>query len=38
VFVETVTSREDVRRASQKMGCTAQVENLRGEFRLTLTT
>jgi hypothetical protein len=37
VLVETVTSRENVRRASEKLGCTVRVEKLEGEFRLTLT-
>jgi len=37
VLVETVTSRENVRRAAEKLGCTAQVEDLGDEFKLTLT-
>jgi len=37
VLVETVTSRENVRRASEKLGCTVQVEELKDEFKLTLT-
>ncbi|MEA3374781.1 MAG: sulfurtransferase TusA family protein [Chloroflexota bacterium] len=37
VLVETVTSRENVRRASEKMGCTVQVEEMGDEFRLILT-
>jgi TusA-related sulfurtransferase len=37
VLVETVTSRENVRRAAEKLGCTVQVEDLEDEFRLTLT-
>ena len=37
VLVETVTSRENVRRATEKMGCTVEVEELGDEFRLTLT-
>ncbi|MGC9334818.1 MAG: sulfurtransferase TusA family protein [Anaerolineae bacterium] len=37
VLVETVTSRENVRRAAQKLGCTVAVEELGDEFRLTLT-
>jgi TusA-related sulfurtransferase len=37
VLVETVTSRENVRRAAKKLGCTVQVEDLGDEFRLTLT-
>jgi len=37
VLVETVTSRENVRRAAEKLGCTVQVEEMRDEFKLTLT-
>ena len=37
VLVETVTSRENVRRAAEKLGCAVQVEDLEDEFRLTLT-
>ena len=37
VLVETVTSRENVRRAAEKLGCTVQVEDLGDEFKLTLT-
>jgi TusA-related sulfurtransferase len=37
VLVETVTSRENVRRASEKLGCTVQVEEVGDEFKLTLT-
>jgi hypothetical protein len=37
VLVETVTSRENVRRAAEKLGCAVQVEDLGDEFRLTLT-
>jgi TusA-related sulfurtransferase len=37
VLVETVTSRENVRRAAEKLGCTVQVEARREEFKLTLT-
>jgi TusA-related sulfurtransferase len=37
VLVETVTSRENVRRAATKLGCTVEVEDLGDEFRLTLT-
>ena len=36
VLVETVTSRENVRRAAEKLGCTVQVEEMAGEFKLTL--
>jgi tRNA 2-thiouridine synthesizing protein A len=37
VLVETVTSRENVRRASEKLGCHVEVEETGGEFKLTLT-
>ena len=37
VLVETVTSRENVRRASERMGCTVEVEEAGEEFRLILT-
>jgi TusA-related sulfurtransferase len=37
VLVETVTSRENVRRAAEKLGCAVQVEDLGDEFKLTLT-
>jgi tRNA 2-thiouridine synthesizing protein A len=37
VLVETVTSRENVRRAAERLGCTVQVEENEGEFKLTLT-
>ena len=37
VLVETVTSRENVKRAAEKLGCAVQVEDLGGAFRLTLT-
>ena len=37
VLVETVTSRENVRRAAEKLGCTVQVEEVGDEFKLTLT-
>jgi TusA-related sulfurtransferase len=36
VLVETVTSRENVRRAAERMGCTVRVEDLGEEFKLTL--
>ena len=36
VLVETVTSRENVRRASEKLGCRVSVEEMGDEFRLTL--
>ncbi len=37
VLVETVTSRENVRRAAKKLGCTVQVEEMGEEFKLILT-
>jgi TusA-related sulfurtransferase len=37
VLVETVTSRENVRRAAEKLGCTVQVEETEDEFRLTIS-
>ncbi len=37
VLVETVTSRENVRRAAEKLGCTVRVEEAGDEFKLTLT-
>jgi tRNA 2-thiouridine synthesizing protein A len=36
VLVETVTSRENVRRAAKKLGCTVQVEEMGDEFKLTI--
>ena len=38
VLVETVTSRENVRRAAEKLGCTVQMEEAGDEFKLTITT
>jgi tRNA 2-thiouridine synthesizing protein A len=37
VLVETVTSRENVKRAAEKLGCAVQVEETEGEFRLTVS-
>jgi len=37
VLVETVTSRENVRRAAEKLGCKVMIEDLGDEFKLTLT-
>ena len=37
VLVETVTSRENVRRASEKLGCVVEVQELGDEFKLILT-
>ncbi|HSJ54575.1 MAG TPA: sulfurtransferase TusA family protein [Anaerolineae bacterium] len=36
VMVDTVTSRENVRRAAEKLGCTVKIEALGDEFKLTL--
>ena len=36
LLVETVTSRENVRRASEKMGCTVEVQEVGDEFKLIL--
>ena len=36
VLVETVTSRENVRRMAEKVGCQVQVEETGGEFKLTI--
>lgn len=37
VLVETVTSRENVRRMAERAGFQVQVEELRDEFKLTIT-
>jgi len=37
VLVDTVTSRENVRRAAEKAGLQVQVEAVGEEFKLTLT-
>lgn len=37
VLVETVTSRENVRRMSEKAGCHVEVLDMGDEFTLTLT-
>jgi TusA-related sulfurtransferase len=37
VLVETVTSRENVRRVAEKLGCQVEVEELADEFRLVLS-
>ena len=37
VLVDTVTSRENVRRAAEKLGCTVQVEQMGDEFKLAIT-
>jgi len=36
VLVETVTSRENVRRMAEKAGCKVQVEEMGDEFKLTI--
>lgn len=36
ILVETVTSRENVRRMAQKAGCTVTVEEVGDEFKLVL--
>jgi TusA-related sulfurtransferase len=37
VLVETVTARQNVKRAANKLGCTVQVTEVEDEFKLTLT-
>lgn len=37
VWVDTVTSRENVRRAAQRVGLQVQVEAVGDEFKLSLT-
>jgi tRNA 2-thiouridine synthesizing protein A len=37
VLVETVTSRENVKRAAEKLGCTVQVEEVGEEFKLAIS-
>jgi TusA-related sulfurtransferase len=37
VLVETVTSRENVRRAAEREGCTVTIESIDGEFKLVLS-
>jgi tRNA 2-thiouridine synthesizing protein A len=36
VWVDTVTARENVRRAAERLGCTVQLEAKGEEFKLTL--
>ncbi len=36
VLVDTVTSRENVRRAAEKAGLTVDVQEMNGEFKLTI--
>lgn len=37
VLVETVTSRENVRRMAEKSGCKVQVEQIGDEFKLIIS-
>ncbi len=37
VLVETVTSRENVRRMAEKQGCTVSIREVDDQFELTLT-
>jgi len=37
VLVDSVTSRENVTRAAEKLGCTVQVRSSGEEYKLTLT-
>lgn len=37
VLVETVTSRENVRRMAQKAGCTVGIEEMNDEFKLLIS-
>jgi TusA-related sulfurtransferase len=37
VLVETVTSRENVKRAAEKEGCTVKIEEVGDEFKLIVT-
>ena len=37
VLVETVTSKQNVQRAAEKLGCTVQVEEAGDEFKLMMT-
>ena len=37
VLVETVTSRENVRRMAEKVGCRVETKEMRDEFKLTIT-
>lgn len=37
VLVETVTSRENVRRTAEKSGCKVQVEQIGDEFKLIIS-
>jgi tRNA 2-thiouridine synthesizing protein A len=37
VLVETVTSRENVRRAAEKLGCRVEIEEMGDDFKLTVS-
>jgi tRNA 2-thiouridine synthesizing protein A len=37
VLVDTATARENVKRAAEKAGCIVRIEEVGGEFKLTLT-
>ena len=37
VLVDTVTSRENVRRMAERAGCHVTIKQMRDEFKLTLT-
>ncbi|HDQ70750.1 MAG TPA: SirA family protein [Chloroflexi bacterium] len=37
ILVETVTSRENVKRAAENLGCQVTVEEMGNEFKLTLS-
>jgi len=37
VQVDSVTSRENVRRLAEKLGCTVKIEQLGDEFKLTIS-
>lgn len=37
VLVDTVTARENVRRAAERLGCKVQVQEMGAEYSLTLT-
>ncbi len=37
ILVETVTSKQNVQRAAEKLDCMVQVEKVRDEFKLTVS-
>lgn len=37
VIIDTVTSRENVRRMAERLGCRVEIEQTGDEFKLTLT-